>query len=231
MRLGALRAAGLAFVCLGLASCAPTKDFISSSHLWPWKQGQGAPGLTADLSKPFPRVARTEVEQSPLQAIERPDEFNAEHPLVEEYVRRFQNEWRGFYGRALERSARYVPRMAEILAREGVPPEIAYLPLIESGFVNTAVSRAGAVGPWQFIGPTGRRRFRRERRPDIVASAHTRVREQGQCSGPPSLHQEEDGHPLDKGKSHPRTPFHNLTALLSDSRLNFGGVRAAFLEE
>jgi membrane-bound lytic murein transglycosylase D len=96
-------------------------------------------------------------EGDPLQAMERPDEFNDDHPLVEEYVRRFQNEWRGFYGRALERSTRYVPRMAEILVREGVPPELAYLPLIESGFVNNAVSRAGAVGPWQFIGPTGRR--------------------------------------------------------------------------
>lgn len=157
MRLGALRATGLAFVCLAFASCAPTRDFISSSHLWPWKQGQGAPGLTADLSKPFPRVGRPPDAQPEMRAARPPAEFDADHPLVQEYVRRFQNEWRGFYGRALERSTRYVPRMAEILEREGVPREIAYLPLIESGFVTHAVSRAGAVGPWQFIRPTGRR--------------------------------------------------------------------------
>lgn len=157
MRLGALRAAGLAIACLGIAGCSPTKDFISSSHLWPWKQGQGAPGLTADLARPFPRIQRPEGENDILRAENSPKEFDSDHPLVEEYVRKFQNEWRGFYGRALERSTRYVPRMARILVREGVPPELAYLPLIESGFVNNAVSRAGAVGPWQFIGPTGRR--------------------------------------------------------------------------
>jgi len=163
MRLGALRAAGLVCISLGLASCAPTSDFISSSHLWPWKRGQGAPGLTADLAKPFPRGyariddAQPDDARPAITALGRPDEFDDEHPLVDEYIRKFQNEWRGFYGRALERSTRYVPRMAAILAREGVPTDLAYLPLIESGFVTHAVSHAGATGPWQFIAPTGRR--------------------------------------------------------------------------
>ena len=38
-----------------------------------------------------------------------------------------------------------------------MPAELAYLPLIESGFSTRAVSRAGAAGPWQFIPGTGRR--------------------------------------------------------------------------
>src|SRR5262249_10011013 len=63
----------------------------------------------------------------------------------------------GFFTEALSRSGRYVPRMSSILAKEGLPPELAYLPLIESGFRTRAISRAGAVGPWQFIRGTGRR--------------------------------------------------------------------------
>src|SRR5262249_24326227 len=39
----------------------------------------------------------------------------------------------------------------------GLPAELAYLPLIESGYRPQAVSPAGAVGPWQFIPETGRR--------------------------------------------------------------------------
>ena len=47
--------------------------------------------------------------------------------------------------------------MSSILEKEGVPRELVYLPLIESAFRLHAVSRAGAVGPWQFILGTARR--------------------------------------------------------------------------
>ena len=43
------------------------------------------------------------------------------------------------------------------LHEEGVPAELAYLPIIESGFSMHAVSHAGAVGPWQFVRGTGER--------------------------------------------------------------------------
>ena len=59
--------------------------------------------------------------------------------------------------RALERGSKYLPRMARILAQEGVPAELAYLPIVESGFSVHAVSHAGAVGPWQFVRGTGER--------------------------------------------------------------------------
>jgi membrane-bound lytic murein transglycosylase D len=47
--------------------------------------------------------------------------------------------------------------MKEIVASYGLPTDIAYLPLIESGFNNRAYSYAHASGPWQFIASTGRR--------------------------------------------------------------------------
>lgn len=56
----------------------------------------------------------------------------------------------------LERSGRYEKWMKNILAEEGVPQDLFYLALIESGFSNHALSHAAALGPWQFIRSTGR---------------------------------------------------------------------------
>ncbi len=61
------------------------------------------------------------------------------------------------FGRYLARSSRYLRMMKNILREEGVPEDIAYLPLIESGFYTHAYSRSRASGPWQFIKGTGRR--------------------------------------------------------------------------
>jgi membrane-bound lytic murein transglycosylase D len=58
---------------------------------------------------------------------------------------------------SLERASNYLGTVTTILADEGVPAELAYLPIIESGFRLNAVSPAGAVGPWQFMRMTGRR--------------------------------------------------------------------------
>lgn len=59
--------------------------------------------------------------------------------------------------RWLERSATYLPLMKEIVTAHGLPSDIAYLPLIESGFSPVAYSHAHASGLWQFIPSTGRR--------------------------------------------------------------------------
>ena len=47
--------------------------------------------------------------------------------------------------------------MKEILRKEGMPEDLVYLAMIESGFTPHAVSVANAVGPWQFISGTGKR--------------------------------------------------------------------------
>ncbi len=57
----------------------------------------------------------------------------------------------------LERSARYLEIMKDILAERGLPEELVFLPIIESGFNMNAYSRASAVGPWQFISGTAKR--------------------------------------------------------------------------
>lgn len=72
------------------------------------------------------------------------------------WVRIFSTEKRGFVEGALSRATQYMPMIKQVFAEEGVPQDLAYLAVIESGFKNTAKSRAKAVGMWQFIRSTGR---------------------------------------------------------------------------
>lgn len=103
--------------------------------------------------------------------------FDLEKPAIQNRVTAFQTHLRGFFGGALSRGAKYLPSMTDILVREGLPAELAYLPLIESGFRPQAVSPAGAAGPWQFIPATGRRYGLRidalvDERRDPIKSTH-----------------------------------------------------------
>ena len=76
---------------------------------------------------------------------------------VRSSVEYFLTDARKFMIRSLGRSNRYRAVMERILREKGLPPELVWLVLIESGFRVGAVSPAAAVGPWQFIAPTGRR--------------------------------------------------------------------------
>ena len=57
----------------------------------------------------------------------------------------------------LERSSRYLPVMKAVLKEKGLPENLVFVALIESGFSPKAFSRANAVGYWQFIHGTGKR--------------------------------------------------------------------------
>ncbi len=56
----------------------------------------------------------------------------------------------------LDRMQRYEPMIRRRLAQEDMPGDLVYLALIESGFSNTATSRAKAVGMWQFMKGTAK---------------------------------------------------------------------------
>ena len=75
---------------------------------------------------------------------------------VQYYLDLFQNEQRKTFATWLGRSSRYLPMITEELQKAGLPLDLTYLPMIESGFKLNAYSRAKAVGPWQFINSTGR---------------------------------------------------------------------------
>jgi len=64
---------------------------------------------------------------------------------------------RDFFLEAYRRSGRYRAKIEAELVEAGLPAELAWLPLIESGFKVTALSPARALGLWQFIPSTGYR--------------------------------------------------------------------------
>ena len=55
----------------------------------------------------------------------------------------------------MSRSTRYLPMIKKVFAEYGLPEDLAYLAMIESGYTNTARSTASAVGMWQFMKGTG----------------------------------------------------------------------------
>ncbi|MDD3581698.1 MAG: lytic transglycosylase domain-containing protein [Desulfobacca sp.] len=73
------------------------------------------------------------------------------------YLRHFTGRQKGVFQIYLARSGRYLPMMQRIFKDQGLPSDLAYLALIESGFSPWAVSVAQAVGPWQFIRETAAR--------------------------------------------------------------------------
>ena len=75
---------------------------------------------------------------------------------VLEYLEFFQVDSRDRFEIWLARLGRYQGMIRERLRAKRLPEDLLYLCLIESGFSNTAVSRAKAVGMWQFMASTGR---------------------------------------------------------------------------
>lgn len=76
---------------------------------------------------------------------------------VEYYVDYFRNNLHRRFTTWLGRANRYLPMIQEKLRNAGLPEDLAYLPLIESGFNLNAYSSASAVGPWQFMRGTAKR--------------------------------------------------------------------------
>lgn len=76
---------------------------------------------------------------------------------VEGYIHYFTNRMRDRFSTWLARSERYLPMMKKTFKEKGLPEDLTYLALIESGFSNKAYSRAKAAGQWQFMKGTGKR--------------------------------------------------------------------------
>lgn len=76
---------------------------------------------------------------------------------VEQFVQYFQTTLRNRFSNWLALSGKYIPIMRALLRENGLPEDLVYLALIESGFNPYAYSRSKACGPWQFIYLTGKR--------------------------------------------------------------------------
>jgi len=104
-------------------------------NLGDWKEGQDQQPLKEEITYDFPVTMNKQVEY---------------------YLDFFQHKQPKTFRLWLERSGRYLPMITRELEEAGLPKDLVYLPMIESGYSLTAYSRAKAVGPWQFIGSTAR---------------------------------------------------------------------------
>jgi membrane-bound lytic murein transglycosylase D len=139
-----------------LTTDAETMEALKSEHYVPVESEEV---LHEELSA-LERVGAWE-EGQPEKIREIEPEVTFDFPVtmnkqVRFYLDTFQHRQKKYFKRWLARSGRYLPSIQKELARAGLPKDLAYLAMIESGFNPSAYSRARAVGLWQFIKGTGR---------------------------------------------------------------------------
>lgn len=75
---------------------------------------------------------------------------------VERFIERYQTRDRAHLRRTLGRSRNDLAMMRKIFAERKLPPDLAYIVVVESAFLTGSTSSAGAAGPWQFQAATAR---------------------------------------------------------------------------
>jgi membrane-bound lytic murein transglycosylase D len=115
-------------------------------------KGFSEPGEdTAENSNDSDALSPSQI-SSPLEAI--PVEMN-EH--VQRWIKYFTERDRARFQRFLNQGSQYREVVENLLEENGLPAQLYYLAMIESGYLPRATSIAKAVGVWQFIPATGKR--------------------------------------------------------------------------
>jgi len=102
----------------------------------------------AEPLPPSPETAQAVVDDLGLRDFDFPIPLNDK---VLAFVELFSGRLKGYLEEGLSRGSRYLPMVQAIFEAEGLPLDLAYVPLIESAFKPSAVSRAKARGMWQFM--------------------------------------------------------------------------------
>ena len=110
--------------------------------------------LIAAPAAAAPAKAKKKIAKKPSIAW---DLANLSNPRVEYWIGRFQTDKRAEFTRFLRRKPRYEKMIHAKLRKRGMPRDLIYLAMIESGFNPDALSVAGARGMWQLIPDTARR--------------------------------------------------------------------------
>ncbi|MBN2298643.1 MAG: LysM peptidoglycan-binding domain-containing protein [Deltaproteobacteria bacterium] len=111
-----------------------------------------------DLSIAVPAVKQehpdtiTKQTASPAYDIDFEDNYKIQH-----WITRLSKTDQRYFQESLSRFDTVRPRMEEIFQNNGLPTDLVYLCLVESGGNPNAVSSAGATGYWQFMSGTARR--------------------------------------------------------------------------
>jgi peptidoglycan lytic transglycosylase D len=108
----------------------------------------------ATFPKPDAGTITTEAVKADLAATEH-DIPIQQNSRVLAYVELFQTRLRDYIHESLTRGTKYLPMIQSVFRAEGLPLDLAFIPIIESGFKTNALSKASAKGPWQFMKATG----------------------------------------------------------------------------
>ena len=106
-------------------------------------------GCASAPSRPAPAVSTPPAARDVLPRLE--------HERIDYHINRFTGEKRAEFASYLERKAQYEPMIRAALRRRGMPEDLLYLAMIESGFNVEAHSTANAIGIWQLVPDTARR--------------------------------------------------------------------------
>lgn len=109
----------------------------------------GSATLSTSLGNSAPSVTLPTTADAPVAAL--PVEVNAR---VRHWMERFATDQRRTFEEYMSRKGLYEELIVERLRARGMPDELLYLAMIESGFLAEASSQVAAVGLWQFMGPT-----------------------------------------------------------------------------
>ncbi len=118
----------------------------------------GTVGALPSVAYYLDPVAATDGDPLHLDSVD-PSEFDIPIIVNDEvikWMRYFLGPGRKYYTRYLERSTRWMPLMHREIKQRGLPRDLVYLSMIESGFSVGATSYASAAGLWQFMTYTGR---------------------------------------------------------------------------
>jgi membrane-bound lytic murein transglycosylase D len=111
----------------------------------------------------MPSPTATAPDDAPVEAAPKPAAPSRlaclDHPAIDEWEERLRTErrWHVTTVHGVARGEPYIERVQAILAEQGLPEMLAFLPVVESGFRKNARGPGGSVGLWQFQVPTARR--------------------------------------------------------------------------
>jgi membrane-bound lytic murein transglycosylase D len=105
----------------------------------------------------------TPVAPAELKDVVRTDLETAHHdipiplnPRVLSYIELFQGRLHDFIDEGMKRGSKYLPMIQSVFRAEGLPLDLAFVPLVESAFKPNALSRVKAKGVWQFMTGTAK---------------------------------------------------------------------------
>ncbi len=166
---GCLALAGAAQAEVEVTTIAMVTEAGASSAAAPiavsWSGWSDMFGSPSEKTAALTRTARFMPAAEPTRAIARgpiaPKPVGAYRVHLNEHVRFFLTRFQTGYRRSvvegsLARSGRYLPMIVDVFRQKGIPEELVFTAMIESGFDPLAVSSAGAKGLWQFMAPTAR---------------------------------------------------------------------------